>query len=296
MTTVLDLTVPHQAGLSALAAQVREARPAAPRTPSDALASLFEAELRLGLEAGDPARAGEAALAVWRRSGDLQRCHRAVGRVLADVGAACAQGVLPVATGNRVAAAATSVVAQLRARTAPGTGSRVVLATLEGDHHVLALESLAHLLEDAGHRADAAGALPVHELVAVSAGAAAVVLSVHVGGVDLRKAVTALRHAHPQLLVAVGGPAAGDVPEADLRTEDVPSLLAALRAGACPLSEREREVLRCVADGLTNADAAAALGVAPATLKTHLDHVFDKTGTSGRAAAVAVALRQGWIR
>lgn len=63
----------------------------------------------------------------------------------------------------------------------------------------------------------------------------------------------------------------------------------------CPLSNREREVLRCVADGLTNAEAAACLGVAPATLKTHLDRIFDKTGAAGRAAAVATGLRRGWI-
>ena len=299
MSTLVDLTVsgiPHQPGLARLAAQVREVRPAAQRPASDAMASLFDAELRLGLEAGDTVRATEAALALWRRSGDLLRCHVVLSRVLTHVAEACADGVLPVATANRAWTSAAGVVTALRSRTPPGTGPRVVLAAVEDDHHVLGLESLAHLLDDAGYRADVVGALPVHELAIVTAGAQALVLSVHRRSVGVRQAAAAVRRAHPQLLVAVGGPAAQDVPEADLRTSDVPALLAALRARSCPLSEREREVLQCVADGLSNADAAHALGVAPATLKTHLDNVFDKTGTGGRTAAVAVALRQRWIR
>jgi DNA-binding CsgD family transcriptional regulator len=55
-------------------------------------------------------------------------------------------------------------------------------------------------------------------------------------------------------------------------------------------------VLRCVADGLTDAAAAEVLSAAAAMLTTHLDHVFDKTGTSGRVAAVAMALRRGLVR
>lgn len=77
-------------------------------------------------------------------------------------------------------------------------------------------------------------------------------------------------------------------PEADLD-----AVLAELVRG--PLTPREAQVLRCVADGLTNAEAGALMGVGAATVRSHLDRVFAKTETTHRAAAVAVALRAGWV-
>lgn len=56
------------------------------------------------------------------------------------------------------------------------------------------------------------------------------------------------------------------------------------------LTARESEILRWAATGRTNADIADLLGVAPATVKTHLEHIFAKLGVKNRAAAVA-ALR-----
>lgn len=298
MTAVVDLqqAVPVQGGLMRLVRDVRAAQEPPRRAPSDALASLFDAELRVGLEAGDAARAAEAALALWRRSGDLLRCYAAIGRVLAAVGDGCGQRTIPTARANQVVAAAARVVAALRDRTRPGTAGRVLLAAPEGDHHVLALECLAHLLEDAGFHADVCGPLAPHELADAARDAVGVVLSVHLPTSSLPALVAAARRAAPEAVIAVGGSAAVTVPDADLLRPELPLLVDALRRRRCPLSDREREVVRCVADGLTNAEAADVLGVAAATLKTHLDHVFVKTGTSGRAAAVAVALRNGWIR
>lgn len=296
--TVVDLVnvdeIPLQRRLSELVVQVRRQAPAP--AAGDALASLFEAELRLGLEAGDADRAYEAASALWRRSGDLARCHRTVARVLAALGSACADGSCSLATSARAEGAAARVLARLRTGGPVAGAPRVVLAAPAGDRHVLALESLAHLLEDAGYAADVVGDLPASELAGVARGACAVVLSVHLPTVAVTALVAAVRSAAPDVLVAVGGPAAGSCAGADLVTSDLPVLLSALSGVRCPLSEREREVLRCVADGLTNAEAAAVLGIGPATLKTHLDHIFDKTGTSGRASAVATGLRRGWIR
>lgn len=80
------------------------------------------------------------------------------------------------------------------------------------------------------------------------------------------------------------------VVEAD---DDLGAVLAGLARG--PLTQREAQVLQCVADGLTNAEAGATLGIGPATVRSHLDRVFAKTGTTHRAAAVAVALRSGWV-
>jgi DNA-binding NarL/FixJ family response regulator len=61
----------------------------------------------------------------------------------------------------------------------------------------------------------------------------------------------------------------------------------ALPAG---LSEREVEVLRLVAQGLTNAEVAAQLYLSPRTVEAHLRRIYDKLGTSSRSAAVRFAL------
>ncbi len=56
------------------------------------------------------------------------------------------------------------------------------------------------------------------------------------------------------------------------------------------LTPRESEILRWAATGRTNASIAEILGVGPATVKTHFEHIFVKLGVKNRAAAVA-ALR-----
>jgi len=53
------------------------------------------------------------------------------------------------------------------------------------------------------------------------------------------------------------------------------------------LTSRQRELMRLVADGLTNAEIAAALHVSPHTVRTHLTNIFERLGVSTRAAAVA---------
>jgi DNA-binding NarL/FixJ family response regulator len=65
-------------------------------------------------------------------------------------------------------------------------------------------------------------------------------------------------------------------------------------AGAA-LTEREAEVLRCVARGAANKNIAAMLGVTEPTVKAHLVHVFEKLGVENRTAAVRVAIERGII-
>lgn len=62
-----------------------------------------------------------------------------------------------------------------------------------------------------------------------------------------------------------------------------------------PLTARETEILQLLAYGHTNRTVAEALYIAPDTVKTHIEHVFDKLGTRDRTAAVAEALRRGLI-
>jgi DNA-binding NarL/FixJ family response regulator len=62
------------------------------------------------------------------------------------------------------------------------------------------------------------------------------------------------------------------------------------------LTAREVEVLQLLAFGKTNKDIAQALFIAPDTVKTHLEHIFEKLGTGDRTAAVAEAIRQNLIK
>jgi DNA-binding NarL/FixJ family response regulator len=61
------------------------------------------------------------------------------------------------------------------------------------------------------------------------------------------------------------------------------------------LSRRELEILRLVAAGTTNRDAAAKLLISEATVKTHLLNIYAKLGVSDRAAAVAEAFNLGLL-
>ena len=56
------------------------------------------------------------------------------------------------------------------------------------------------------------------------------------------------------------------------------------------MSRREKELLLEVGKGKTNAAIARTLGISPATVKKHLEHIYEKLGVSGRVAALARAL------
>ena len=61
------------------------------------------------------------------------------------------------------------------------------------------------------------------------------------------------------------------------------------------LTERELEVLRLVARGLTNKEIASALAISPKTAGHHVEHVFEKLGVRTRAAATLIAMQRGLV-
>ncbi|MFD9892718.1 response regulator [Amycolatopsis sp. NPDC059027] len=103
-----------------------------------------------------------------------------------------------------------------------------------------------------------------------------------------------LKDAPPEeLAAAVRAAAAG---RTALAPEVAHRLMDRMRAPGTALSRREIEVLRLVADGLSNAEIAAELFLTQATVKSHLVHIYAKLDVDSRTAAVATAHQRGLIR
>jgi two-component system nitrate/nitrite response regulator NarL len=100
--------------------------------------------------------------------------------------------------------------------------------------------------------------------------------SVHQGQVwansaELRCVIEALRESEPMRLVDSGGEAI--------------------------LSKREQDVVRCVAEGLSNREIASCLGLTEHTVKNYLFRIFDKLGVSSRVEVVLYVFRfrKDWV-
>ena len=61
------------------------------------------------------------------------------------------------------------------------------------------------------------------------------------------------------------------------------------------LTQREREILQLLADGMSNADVAARLYISQETVKSHVRHILAKLEADTRTHAVAIALRDAII-
>ncbi|WP_328620078.1 response regulator transcription factor [Streptomyces sp. NBC_00354] len=77
---------------------------------------------------------------------------------------------------------------------------------------------------------------------------------------------------------------ASATPSADGRQPDPARLLA-------QLTPREQDVLRVLAEGVSTVEAAARLGVSPATVKSHVSHALTKLGARNRVEAVLMVQR-----
>ncbi|MPY77451.1 MAG: hypothetical protein GEV04_02945 [Actinophytocola sp.] len=102
----------------------------------------------------------------------------------------------------------------------------------------------------------------------------------------LGRTADALRHAETaaSALERIGAAAAA---------AEAASLIRPLSTGGTsPLTARERQVLRLIADGKTNRAAAEALVISEHTVNRHITNILTKLGTGSRSAAVAEALRR----
>jgi len=115
-------------------------------------------------------------------------------------------------------------------------------------------------------------------LPAIEAGATGYLLK-DASASELKDAVRAAHAGRPVLAPSVAGRLIGQV----------------RRGPDAALSPREVEVLRLVAAGTTNREAARQLLISEATVKTHLLHLYDKLGVSDRAAAVSEAYQRGLL-
>jgi NarL family two-component system response regulator LiaR len=120
----------------------------------------------------------------------------------------------------------------------------------------------------------------------LEAGAAGYLLK-DVSGDDLINAIRAVYSGEPVLHPAVISKLMARFTSQDARP--APSQTEAV------LSEREMEVLRLAAKGMSNKDLGEALCISVRTVQAHMRSIFNKLGVGSRSEAVILGLRKGWF-
>ena len=214
---------------------------------------------------------------------------------------------------------------------APGgpSGPSGLIRVLLADDHPVVREGLSAMLESADGITVVGQAGSGEEAVvrAMELRPDIILLDLRMGGMDGVEATTQILRKVPackvvivttyeddsDILRAVEAGAAGYLLKGSSRQELIGAVQTAARgetvltpslagklfrsrvAEPSPLSGREREVLRLVGQGLTNAEIGGKLFVAEATVKTHLLRSFKKLGVSDRTAAVMTAMERGLL-
>ncbi|HYC53726.1 MAG TPA: response regulator transcription factor [Candidatus Binatia bacterium] len=157
------------------------------------------------------------------------------------------------------------------------TSCRILLLDLQMERN--ALIDLSALSSRVSVIVVTASEKPEEWLAAVTAGARALVLK---------------RFAVETLIDAIDGVARGEV-------RFPPEVQAMLASGfrspaeSCALTQRELEIVRCVAGGMRNAEVARSLFITEQTVKTHLNNVFQKLGVRDRVELTLYAVRTGIV-
>lgn len=154
-------------------------------------------------------------------------------------------------------------------------------------------------LRFAGDGASVDGVEAVRRLAVAAPGVPVVMLTSFSGRADVVRALEAgargyvLKAGPPrELFRAVRGAAVGAL---GLASAVVGDLVGQVPDPERQLSGREVEVVRLLADGLSNRSIAEALFLSEATVKTHLVRVYRKLGVDNRAGAVSEAVRRGLL-
>ena len=74
-----------------------------------------------------------------------------------------------------------------------------------------------------------------------------------------------------------------------------PDLAAEAWSEPDPLTDRERQVLRLAADGLSTGDTAEKLGLSEGTVRNYLSEAIHKLGAQNRIEAARIARQKGWL-
>ena len=124
---------------------------------------------------------------------------------------------------------------------------------------------------------------------AIVAGAAGYLLK----GATVEKIVEAIKDVHEggsviqpnlarALLKMISSPAKDQIPRYNPNAET-------------NLTKREVEILQIIGKGLSNNETANVLGLSKATIRTHLEHIYEKLDVSNRVEAVTEGIREGII-
>ena len=222
---------------------------------------------------------------------------------------------------------------ELQEEDSAGSGGRAPVTVVLVDDHAIWRGGVKSMLEDTrfqviGEASSGKEALQVVGELSPQL----VLLDIRMAGGDGLDALQAIKAKHPETSIvmlttydnptymarAVAGGAAGYLLKGVSRDELIDALekvsegdmlltpqdlihsirgLSEKSAGAAdliePLTEREHEVLRLVATGLSNRDIGAVLFIAESTVKTHVEHIIGKLGVSDRVQAAVWAARHG---
>ena len=180
---------------------------------------------------------------------------------------------------------------------ADGAARERIARTLGDRAEIVPPDAAAVIVRDAPSTADALAAIAdgfaLPTILLVDDPHADLALSALRAGAS---AVLARRSDADELLAALSAVSAGLVVlDASVRDTLAPAATVARAAPAEPLTDRERQVLAMLADGLSNRRIAEKLAISENTVKAHVAAILAKLGATTRTEAVIAGVRLGLV-